>query len=468
MIKTIILGPPGTGKTTKQLLLLEQELNNYSANEIAFVSFTKKGVSEGVDRAKDKFSLSNKDLQYFRTIHSIAFNVGAYTKSDVLSREHYKEFSTAMGMNFTGYYTEEFYHNDDRYLFYHGLTQNNPRLAEEYIATLDQNIVKHVSHNYELFKKVKSKIDFNDMILNYLKHGASLNVRCVFIDEAQDLTTLQWNFIAKAFKYAEKMYISGDDDQAIYEWLGADVPIFLNLQGDKIILNQSYRLSKDIWQMSKQVSSCIVNRNEKEYLPKEVEGKVHRIVDLSEISISQNESWLLLARNNSFLKKYVEWLSQKGIVFSYKGTFAVKKNEIDAIKIYETMRKLKEKPPYDKEIILMKHLKPRYNLAHPWYFNFSWSDEKVDFYRNIFKNKIDYNSEPTIQVNTIHGAKGGEADNVVLLADISDSVQKSIDRNPDSELRCLYVGMTRARYNLYIVASQSKFSYEDLIVRSST
>ena len=46
----------------------------------------------------------------------------------------------------------------------------------------------------------------------------------VVLDEAQDLSPLQWQMIDKmlSFPQVEEVTIAGDDDQAIYEWAGAD------------------------------------------------------------------------------------------------------------------------------------------------------------------------------------------------------------------------------------------------------
>ena len=56
-----------------------------------------------------------------------------------------------------------------------------------------------------------------------------------------------------------------------------------------------------------------------------------------------------------------------------------------------------------------------------------------------------------IKLSTIHGAKGGEADNVLLIADLSTKFAQEYDKNPDDINRLLYVGVTRAKQSLHIV-----------------
>ena len=64
-------------------------------------------------------------------------------------------------------------------------------------------------------------------------------------------------------------------------------------------------------------------------------------------------------------------------------------------------------------------------------------------------------SEPSIHVGTIHGAKGGEADNVVLFTDITAAAEASMASDPDSMHRVFYVAVTRTKQNLYLVEPEN-------------
>ena len=96
----IILGPPGTGKTHNLLNLVEKELSNGTPpDRIGFFAFTKKAANEAKNRAKIKFKLEDKQLPFFRTLHSLAFLQLGLTTSEVMSRDNYKEFSDSYGMD---------------------------------------------------------------------------------------------------------------------------------------------------------------------------------------------------------------------------------------------------------------------------------------------------------------------------------------------------------------------------------
>jgi len=62
-----------------------------------------------------------------------------------------------------------------------------------------------------------------------------------------------------------------------------------------------------------------------------------------------------------------------------------------------------------------------------------------------------FNAEPRISLSTIHGSKGGEADNVVLYTSLTKAADDDMQRNPDDMHRVFYVGITRTKDTLVLV-----------------
>ena len=93
-MKTIILGPPGTGKTTTLLNLVDEFIQDgIRPKQIGYFSFTKKAANEAADRAAEKFGLDKEnDLPFFRTLHSYAFNQLGMSKEKMMKTEDYREF----------------------------------------------------------------------------------------------------------------------------------------------------------------------------------------------------------------------------------------------------------------------------------------------------------------------------------------------------------------------------------------
>jgi len=458
---TLVFGAPGTGKTTYLLGLLEELLVTYKPHEIAFVSFTRAGAYNGRSRAMAKFEYGEQSFPYFRTLHSIAFQQGQLRKTDVMTKKEYYEFSNAIGMKFTGYYTEDFTGGDDIYLFYYFLLKNNALRAKDIEIQLNIKKYAYIEAMYNKFKMQKGLTDYTDMIEHFVQDNQPLPVKVAIIDEAQDLTTLQWQMCSVAFRNCAKVYIAGDDDQSVYQWNGADVERFLNIKGKRVILDKSYRMPSRILLFSQQISDHISKRVPKNFQPRAEGGDIFMYNSIEDVPITRDGDWYLLARNNYHLDEYREYLRKRGILFSDKGVSSIQKTLIQAIRMYEHRRQTGECTEIDKLKIQQK-LKRNADITLPWYDTFELDTTEIDYIRDILANngKLE---QSKITVNTFHGVKGGEADDVVVTMSFTRRVSQSFDADTDAELRCLYVGCTRSKKNLHIVFKNSQYGYEDVL-----
>ena len=103
--------------------------------------------------------------------------------------------------------------------------------------------------------------------------------------------------------------------------------------------------------------------------------------------------------------------------------------------------------------------------------NFGLSDVKgwKDQLTRLTKDEVQYltlveqnehlDHKPRIRISTIHGAKGLEADNVVLLTDLSRASANAWSRGKEEEIRVLYVALTRARKRLFVVNPRTYIGY---------
>jgi superfamily I DNA/RNA helicase len=74
----------------------------------------------------------------------------------------------------------------------------------------------------------------------------------------------------------KRLIIAGDDDQAIFQWAGADIDHFISLKDevDEIkVLEQSYRIpGGPIHELSQRIIANVSNRYDKVYKPRDETG----------------------------------------------------------------------------------------------------------------------------------------------------------------------------------------------------
>ena len=110
----------------------------------------------------------------------------------------------------------------------------------------------------------------------------------------------------------------------------------------------------------------------------------------------------------------------------------------------------------------------RVSKLEEWYDALDGINEEVAMYiRKCQRRDQDINAIPKIKILTIHGSKGGEADNVVLLSELSNKAYQSLLKNGDDERRVFYTGITRSKKNLFLVRSSNDYEYSEMFLRQN-
>jgi superfamily I DNA/RNA helicase len=94
------------------------------------------------------------------------------------------------------------------------------------------NIFLRKIDTYEHYKRSggeNSFIDFTDMIGRAIDEVEFPPLDILILDEAQDFTPLQWSVIYKMCDNVKRIYLAGDDDQAIYRWNGGRSKVLYNI-----------------------------------------------------------------------------------------------------------------------------------------------------------------------------------------------------------------------------------------------
>ena len=503
-MQTTIFGPPGTGKTTTLINIVKQELDNGTKPEnIAFVSFSRKAAEEARDRSAAALNMGSDQMVWFRTLHSFAFQNLGLSSKQVLKGTDFTQLGKALGLEFTSNSSNTMADGNlfspgkggDAYLSLIQLARvRGVSLEQQFSDANDRRLyfqqLKVVNKALFDYKKDTGKLDFVDMIERFIDEGDSPLLDVLIVDEAQDLAPMQWKMIHDVMKpRAKRVYFAGDDDQCIYSWMGVNVKDFLNASDNKTILDKSYRLPRNIYNVADSMVSQLGVRQKKVWMPKDEAGVVVWHHDMLGLDLTNGE-WLILARTNYIANRVATELKEQGYLFWREGSgWSISPNVLTGIEvwlklckgIYLSAKELRILSTLLKSDIVTKFGRKKlatldneltYNLESirenfttnvsaemPWYDALKVSEKERIYISSVRRmgEKI-LTNKPRIKISTIHKAKGGEADNVALLLDSSKPCVESPDQ--DSEIRTFYVGATRAKKALHIIESQSRYGFK--------
>lgn len=425
---TKIYGPPGTGKTTTLIDLVTKAISvGTLPNQIGYFSYTNQATEEAKKRILRKFPKYDevKDFPYFQTLHSLAYR-SLRTKVKLLTEEQALDFDKEVVI--------------DRPLMREGdessrvVRVKHPILdaastaraikipLKEYLQKLpssqrwplnkwfglkfsqwtnvfsEMGISKILDYQdrFESYKKSLGAIDYADMLERSIEQSVGLpDFDLLIVDEAQDLTPIQWDLVKILISRSKRAYIAGDDDQAICEPFGARACEFIALPSNQIDwpLKQSNRVPRSIHAalapLVERLNSRFPYRKNKTWHPKKegpegsllyLDGPISLLEEVQRlIRAPFKKSILVTAPTNATLKKFSDMLRHKSI-------------------------------------------------------------------SHYVSNELVGEGSPKIKLQTIWGAKGGESDIAVLIQG-SDTDIKMLEEDPRLE----YVAVTRAMEIFYYV-----------------
>lgn len=332
--------------------------------------------------------------------------------------------------------------------------------------------------------------DAADMIRNGEVEQGKITKSVLVIDEAQDMDEHEFELVRALMTANDDMRIIavGDDDQNIYEFRGSDSEHLKRLihyyGATKYEMTDNYRSKPNIIALSNAFAGNISDRMKTKPIQaiSEQKGVVNIIHHIS-VNMEEGVVRNLTSTNNTgktcvLTHTNEEALRVLGLLYKH-GKRAKLIQSFDEFKLYnlveirvflkeidrniqspvisdEIWQKARKKllTGYSNSSCIdnVKRLIDDFEITHHVKYR---SDLQEFINESKFEDFYDEDDKNVIHVSTIHKSKGREFDNVYIML-------KNYNGRTDAERRALYVGMTRAKSNLYIHTNTAVFDRYDL------
>jgi DNA helicase-2/ATP-dependent DNA helicase PcrA len=477
----VYLASAGSGKTKALMDEVRSFLLSYRPDEVALVTFTRKGVSNAIDRilAEHK-TLREDDLPYVKTLHAMSFKEADLKHKNIIERRDMDRFNKLLGFNV--HLSESFDNTteDDKLLQRYDAVRAGSNKGIFIERAYDEERYSRLVRAYEAFKEENELVDFYDCLIRFRDRNKPISAKVALIDEAQDLTPLQWEVCRIAFSKCEKIRIAGDDYQSLFSYAGASPQtlIALSKRYTLVKLEKSYRLPRAVHDFAHGITRLIRDKVDKDFTPvKDEVGFVRSMSDRSVLArlikddLEKNGfvsgRWYLLFRNNCFIADITGVLERYTIPYHTSKGFCISARDIAKVKRYLNYRKM----GYGSEESRIKFCAD-FGIKDLGQ-DFTESNLIPDENRFVIKDYVDEygidkleemsRAAPFLLVTTPHRVKGGEADFSCVFLDCTRLVSENVTINLDEELRVLYVACTRAKIGLYLVPSVGKYGLDGIV-----
>lgn len=327
--------------------------------------------------------------------------------------------------------------------------------------------------------------DAAEMIRNGEVEQGKITKSVLVIDEAQDMDEHEFELVKALMMINDDMRVIavGDDDQNIYEFRGSNSEHLRTLiehyGATKYEMTENYRSKTNIIALANAFAESITERMKStpiESVTSEI-GEVrithHTHADMEEAVVNELLATYKDGKSCVLTNTNDEALRILGLLLKH-GKRAKLIQSLDGFRLYNLL-----------EIRVFLKAIAR-NLCSPVISDEIWKTAKKELFSNYhnsacidnvrrlildfeathsvkycsdfeeflsesqFEDFYDEQDQEVIYVSTIHKSKGREFDNVYMM--LKNSAGKT-----DEERRVLYVGMTRAKHNLYIHTNTSLF-----------
>jgi superfamily I DNA/RNA helicase len=274
----------------------------------------------------------------------------------------------------------------------------------------------------------------------------------MIVDEAQDLSPLQYQIINNWKVGKTHIYLGGDDDQTIYQFMGASSELMLSYEHDqaKTTVLPKTHPAREIWNRNSLISATKFRNPNQEKPPTKSQPKRNQQPRHEAIkqNINPKVEFSSYAPTNSKLPRMGLSIEQISLHRPQKEEPGWTDTKIKII------NEVTAAPPTINKQNLLLDLMTKAKLAsydkqlHEW--------KKGEFTYKFMQYYIGTTIDPAkikTKIGTIHSVKGEEATIVILFNDITRKIADNLEdeKTLEDERKVWYVGMTRSKLILVIV-----------------
>lgn len=294
----IMLAGPGSGKTRvithRIAYLIDQGI---PAHSILALTFTNKAASEMQERLK---LLVPRERVWAGTFHKFCSRILRLHANLVGLDENFTIYDTGDAQKVIkqaiGNAEIDLRHHTPKTVMHHISNLKNDGITVESFVPRPGDamhaILAKVYPEYQKLLQMANGVDFDDLLLHCvdlfknspeLRQAFDEKYAYFMVDEYQDTNLCQYMLIRLLNHNVQNLAVTGDPDQSIYGWRGANLNNILEFEQDfpkvKIVrLEKNYRSTKSVLRVADQLISNNVKRKSKSLYTDNEEGKQVRLV----------------------------------------------------------------------------------------------------------------------------------------------------------------------------------------------
>lgn len=161
-----------------------------------------------------------------------------------------------------------------------------PDMMEGHPGNANHKVLSKIYPEYQKYLLQNNAVDFDDLLMHTatilrsnpeLRSDLDAKHRYILVDEYQDTNFAQYQIVrAMSIEYPN-INVTGDPDQSIYGWRGADISNILNFERDypsmvTVRLEQNYRSTPEILSAADSLIACNTRRKAKRLIPTREQG----------------------------------------------------------------------------------------------------------------------------------------------------------------------------------------------------